>query len=68
MADLIKKSLVKSTTCSGPRYGDTGYGIHNLQLNYMLENCEDIVARHTRLVECYERASKKGICEEIITE
>ena len=57
----MKKSLVKkSTECLGSPAAPISYAIHNLQLNYMLENCEDIKARHKRLVDCYKKTCDKG--------
>ena len=55
----MNKSLVKSTKCPGSA-GPISYAIHNLQLNYMLENCDDIEARHKRLVDCYKKTCDKG--------
>ena len=58
LADLVKKSLVNTTQGSESRRESTGFGIHNIQLNYLLENCKDIEARHRRLVDCYKKKCK----------
>lgn len=59
---LVDKSLVtiettKSADCSDEK---VGYAIHNLQLDYMLETCKDITARHKKLVEGYKKACCRG--------
>ena len=54
----MSKSLVKSAGTSNVPQEFSCYAIHNLQLNYMLENCEDIEARHKQLVETYKKACK----------
>ena len=74
MDELVNKSLLKTSCSSdtttegsgsypgsfpGSFSGSSpGYAIHNLQLNYLLENCENIEERHKRLVECYKKACK----------
>ncbi|XP_028393942.1 apoptotic protease-activating factor 1-like [Dendronephthya gigantea] len=58
LADLVKKSLVNTTQGSDPNGESAGFGIPNIQFAYMLENCDDIEARHRRLVECYEAKCK----------
>ena len=60
LGKLVKKSLVKTTECPGCPNGGIGYAIHNLQLNYMLKNCKDIVDRHKKLVDSYKKACDKG--------
>lgn len=62
---LVDKSLVtiETTKCVESSEEQVGYAIHNLLLDYMLETCKDITARHKKLVECYKKACDKGWCD-----
>ncbi|XP_046850672.1 apoptotic protease-activating factor 1-like [Xenia sp. Carnegie-2017] len=54
MQELINKSLVYAEqSCD---HDTTVYYVHNLQLNYMVENCDNVLERHKKLVECYKKA------------
>ena len=65
MLRLVNKSLLtmEKTKCADSDDEQVHYVIHNLQLDYMLETCKDIAARHKKLVECYKKACDRGWLE-----